>query len=161
MEVTPELVRRQYEYVGSRDNEIVRLINDLRDSFSVEFDTTVDAVSTEQYHDAVDTVFADGPRAVNIATYVALLRDLDVVDDYPGFVVDEHLGRQLAAAIAGPEPFGLLGEAAFHYADIGHHREDETAGLDDLDAALASGIQTRLPGWNWTEGDSPFAVDVE
>jgi hypothetical protein len=161
MEVTPELVRHQYEFVTDRDDVIVPLINDLRATFSTEFDTTVDPVSTEQYHDAVKTVFADGPRAVNVATYVALLRELDVVDDYPGFVVDEHLGRQLAAAIAGAEPFGLLGEAAFHYADVGYHPEDHGAGLDDLDAALATGVQTRLPGWNWTEDESPFAIDPE
>jgi hypothetical protein len=161
MDVTPETVRRQYEFVSDRDDLIVRLINDLRERFGEEFETTVDPVAVDQYQAAVDTVFADGPRAVNVATYVALLRDLDVAADYPGFVVDEYLGRHLAAAIAGPEPFGLLGQAAFHYADVGYHREDETAGMDDLDAALATGFQTRLPGWDWTDEPSPFAVDPE
>jgi hypothetical protein len=161
MEVTPTTVRQQYEYVRDRDDEIVPLINDLRETFSEEFETTVDPVTVDQYRDAVDTVFADGHRAVNVATYVGLLRELDVVDDYPGFVVDEYLGRHLAAAIAGQEPFGLLGEAAFHFADVGYHPEEQAAGLDDLDAALATGFQTRLSGWDWTEAESPFAVDPE
>ena len=38
-------------------------------------------------------------------------------------------------------------------------RDDEAAGGDDLRAALAAGFQTRLPGWSWTETESPFAVD--
>jgi len=38
-----------------------------------------------------------------------------------------------------------------------HGAPDEAAGVDDLDAALAAGVQTRLPGWPWTEGGSPFS----
>jgi len=95
-------------------------------------------------------VFADGEVAVNVAGCVALLRDLDVAGDYPGFVVDEVLGRELAATIAGGAP-SLLAQATFHFVDV-HVSEDATAdgagaaGADDLDAALAAGFQTRLPG---------------
>jgi hypothetical protein len=103
-------------------------------------------------------VFADGDLAVNVAALVRLLRDIDVAGDYPGFVVDELLGRELAAMVAGRQPLRLLGEATFHYADVHvHGDEGTTAGADDLDAALAAGVQTRLSGWGWTEGDSPFA----
>jgi len=80
-------------------------------------------------------------------------------EDYPGFVVDEFLGRRLASTIAGGVPLSVLAEATFHYADItAGERDGEGAGMDDLDAALAAGFQARLPGWPWREGPSPFAV---
>lgn len=161
MDVTPETVRREYEWVDERADVTVRLINGLREEFSDHFETDVDPVTVDRYREEVDTVFSNGPRAVNVAALVGLLRRLDVTDDYPGFVVDEYLGRELAGTIAGGQPFGLLGEAAFHYADIGHHPDDGSAGLDDLDAALAAGFQTRLPGWEWTDRESPFGIDVD
>ena len=102
-------------------------------------------------------MFAGGDLAVNVAALVALLRDLDVEADYPGFVVDELLGWELAGILAGNQPLRMLGEATFHYTDV--HVHDGDAGVDDLDAALAAGFQTRLPGWDWTENESPFSVD--
>jgi len=81
----------------------------------------VDHVSGAQYREEVDAVFADGDRAVNVAALVALLRDLDVTDGYPGFVVDELLGRQLAATIAGRRPLALLAEATFYFANVVVH----------------------------------------
>jgi hypothetical protein len=61
--------------------------------------------------------------------------------------------------VAGTQPFRLLGEATFHYADVHTHGDAAaTAGADDLDAALAAGFQTRLPGWDWTVSESPFEV---
>jgi hypothetical protein len=122
------------------------------------FEASVDQVDPPDYREAVATVFADGEVAVNVAAYVALLRGLDVDGDYPGFVVDEVLGRELAAAIAGGTPLSLLAQATFHYADVTTHSAGG-AGIDDLDAALAAGFQTRLPGWAWRESESPFAVD--
>jgi hypothetical protein len=156
MNLTPTRVREEYTFVRKRP--IASLITTVRDSLGTQFDTDVEPVSKEQYLAEVDAVFADGDRAVNIAALVAILRDLDVENDYPGFVVDELLGRELAATIAGTQPRSLLAQATFHYADI-HHHTDEAAGMDDLDAALAAGFQTRLPGWEWTEEESPFAVD--
>jgi hypothetical protein len=73
-------------------------------------------------------------------------------------VVDEILGRELAATIAGGQPLALLAQATFHFADVFTHT-DGSAGADDLDAALAAGFQTRLPGWSWRETD-PFSVSV-
>jgi hypothetical protein len=163
--ITPGEVARQSEWVRERDR-VVALINSLREDFSDVFDTDVDAVSREQYRREVDAVFADGDLAVNVAALVAVLRELDVEGDYPGFVVDEVLGRELAGAIAGTQPLGTLGEAAFHYVDVTHHPvEGEapegagTAGVDDLEAALAAGFQTRLPGWDWRDRESPFGVE--
>lgn len=161
MHVTPDTVRREYEWVHDRAPATVTSINELRSEFSTVFDTTVDPITVEAYRDEVDAVFADGPRAVNVAALIAFLRDLDVDGDYPGFVVDEFLGRELASTIAGEQPFGLLAEASFHYVDIGHHPEEGGAGLDDLHAGLVAGFQARLPGWNWTARESPFAVAVD
>ncbi|MWG35875.1 hypothetical protein [Halomarina oriensis] len=157
MNVTPERVREEYEFV--RDRPIAPLITEVRAELGELFGTDVAGVSTERYRQEVDAVFADGDRAVNVAALVAILRELDVEGDYPGFVVDEQLGRKLAATIAGGEPLTTLAEATFHYADVHvHGDESEGAGLDDLDAALAAGVQTRLPGWEWQESASPFAV---
>ena len=158
MQLTPEVVRAERDRL--RDNDrIVPLINDTRDVLAKLFDTDVDHVSVAAYREEVETVFADGDRAVNVAALAGLLRDLHVTDDYPGFVVDELLGRELAGTVAGGRPLSLLAEATFHVADVHVHRDDAPAGQDDLDAALAAGFQTRLPGWDWTESDSPFAVE--
>jgi hypothetical protein len=165
MRVTPETVRDEREWVRTRAPVVVPLINETRDRLGTLFETDVDSVTREAYRREVDTIFADGEVAVNVAGCVALLRDLDVAGDYPGFVVDEVLGRELAATVAGGRPLSLLAEATFHLVDV-HVSEDETApsgdsgtaGADDLDAALAAGFQTRLPGWQWREEASPFAV---
>ncbi|WP_231184487.1 hypothetical protein [Haladaptatus sp. DYF46] len=157
MKLSSATVADEHEWVRER-TDVVTLINDVRANLGEAFGTEVDTVSESQYRTEVDAVFADGDVAVNVAALVALLRDLDVENDYPGFVVDELLGRELAGMIAGNQPLRLLGEATFHYADIMHHVDDEVAGVDDLDAALAAGFQTRLPGWDWTEGESPFSV---
>ena len=160
MRVTPAAVEREHEWIRERADVIVPLVNDVRADLGDIFGTDVDAISDSQYFEAVDDVFADGDLAVNVAALVAMLRDLDVTDDYPGFVVDELLGRELAAMLAGQQPLRLLAEATFHYADIHIHGDsDDAAGADDLDAALAAGVQTRLPGWDWTAAESPFMVN--
>ncbi|MEA1929946.1 MAG: hypothetical protein U9O06_00125 [Euryarchaeota archaeon] len=159
MELTPDRIAAEYEWVHTRAPTVVPIINETRNRLGVLFETEVDGVSEAAYKNEVETVFADGEVAVNVAGYVGLLRELDVEDDYPGFIVDEMLGRELAATIAGGQPLALLAQATFHFADIHTHGEDgEKAGVDDLDAALAAGFQTRLPGWNWREAESPFSV---
>jgi hypothetical protein len=159
MRVTPDTVAEEHDRI--RDDEAVpELINDVRDRLGPLFGVEVDPVTAAAYRREVDAVFADGDRAVNVAALAALLRELDCEADYPGFVVDEFLGRQLASTVAGGQPLALLAEATFHFADV-HTHGDGTAGADDLAAALAAGFQTRLPGWGWTETESPFAVDVE
>jgi len=158
MEVTPAVVAAEHEWVRERAPTIVALIDTVRSDLGEQFDTEVATVTVDQYHEAVDDVFADGDLAVNVAALVALLRDLDVDGDYPGFVVDELLGRELAGMLAGTQPLRMLGEATFHFADVAVHGDPgEAAGADDLDAALAAGVQTRLPGWEWTATASPFA----
>ena len=156
MEITPATVAEEHERLRARES-IPGLINETRDRLGPLFGVEVEGVTAEQYRAEVDSVFADGDRAVNVAALCRLLRDLDCPGDYPGFVVDEFLGRKLAATIAGGEPFALLAEATFHFADVHTHGgPDDPAGADDLEAALAAGFQTRLPGWGWTGGPSPF-----
>ncbi|WP_306059460.1 hypothetical protein [Natronococcus wangiae] len=160
MRLTPERVVDERDWVAQRADAVVPIINDVRDDLGTIFDTDVDSVTEEAYLEEVDAVFADGDLAVNVAAMVAILRELDVANDYPGFVVDEILGRELAATIAGTQPLRTLGEATFHYADLQVHGDAaENAGADDLEAALAAGFQERLPGWNWTERESPFGVE--
>ena len=157
MNVTPERVREERAWVADRADRIAGLINDVRAELGSLFGTDVDEVTPEQVREEVAVVFADGDVAANVAAMVGILRDLDVEGDWPGFVVDELLGRELAGTIAGNQPLRLLGEATFHYADVHTHGDDsEAAGLDDLDAALAAGFQTRLPGWSWREAENPF-----
>ena len=158
-ELTPAAVAAECEWVLDRADVIVPLVNDVRSDLGAAFDTTVDPIDDSDYGRVIAEIAADGDRAVNVAALVAFLRGMDVEGDYPGFVVDEWMGRELAATIAGEQPLRLLAEATFHYADIQHHA-GESAGLDDLDAGLAAGVQTRLPGWDWTEGESPFSVDL-
>ncbi len=159
MQLTVDRVDREYEWVRERAPVVVPILNDTRDRLGVLFETDVDHVSESEYKQEVDRVFADGEVAVNVAGYVGLLKNLDVAGDYPGFIVDEILGRELAATIAGGQPLALLAQATFHFADVHTHGEaGENAGVDDLDAALAAGFQTRLPGWEWRAGDSPFSV---
>lgn len=160
MKLTPSTVAAEHEWIRERAPTVVPLINETRDRLGDHFGVAVDDVTRAAYREEVDAVFADGDRAVNVVGYVGLLRSLDVEDDYPGFVVDETLGRALAETIAGGDPFGMLAGATFHFADVTTHT-DGGAGADDLDAALAAGFQTRLPGWEWTEGESPFAVGRE
>ncbi|MXV61453.1 hypothetical protein GS429_05120 [Natronorubrum sp. JWXQ-INN-674] len=160
MELTPERVVTERNWVADRAATVVPIINGVRDDLGDVFETEVDHVTEAQYLDAVDAVFADGDLAVNVAALVAILRDLDVEGDYPGFVVDEILGRELAATISGTQPLRTLGEATFHYADLQAHGDaGENAGVDDCEAALAAGFQERIPGWNWTERESPFGVE--
>ena len=158
MHVSVDTVEAERARCRERAPTVVALINDVREDLGDLFETDVAPVSEADYHEAVDAVFADGDLAVNVAALMALLRDLDVDGDYPGFVVDELLARELAGMLAGPQPRRLLGEATFHYADV-HVHEGETAGEDDLLAALAAGFQTRLPGWPWTAEPSPYALE--
>ena len=160
MHLTPKRVAKERNWVAERAETVVPIINGVRDDLGEIFDTDVDHVTEGQYLEEVDVIFANGDLAVNVAAIVAILRDLDVEGDYPGFVVDEILGRELAATIAGTQPLRTLGEATFHYADLQVHGDgDENAGVDDCEAALAAGFQERIPGWNWTERESPFSVE--
>lgn len=152
MKLTPDAVTAERDRLRARADRVVPLANAVRDDLAGIFDTSLPGISDDEYRAAIDDVFADDARAVNVAALSMTLRDLDVAGDYPGFVVDELLGRELAAMVGGDQPLRLLAEATFHYADLRSHGTDgDVAGADDLDAALAAGVQTRLPGWSWRE----------
>lgn len=160
MEITNATVEREHAWVLERTDRLATLINEVREALGEFFEMTVDPVTASDVRDAADEVFADGDLAVNVTGLIVLLRDLDVPEDYPGFVVDEMLGRELAGMIAGSQPLRLLGEATFHVADVQVAAAETTAGSDDLEAALAAGFQTRLPGWEWTQRPSPFGSET-
>jgi len=153
-------IDRTEAWVHERGEVIVTLINRVRDDLGDLFDTDVEPVTKPSFQEEVDVVFADPDSAVNIVALIELLRAIDVEEDYPGFIVDEFLGRELAAIIAGEQPLRLLAEATFHFADVKiRDHPNEGAGLDDLDAALAAGFQTRLPGWSWRTEPAPFETE--
>lgn len=156
--MTPAIVRAEHERFHEQAEAVVATINEVRAGLGEAFGVDVASVSVAAYRAAVDELFADGDLAVNVTALAGVLRELDVAEDYPGFVVDEQLGRLLAGTIAGRQPRATLAEATFHVADV---RIDGGggAGADDLRAAIAAGFQSRLPGWPWTEEPSPFGIE--
>lgn len=156
MHISSTTVKEERDRLLADAPTYVALINDTRDALGGHFDQEVGHVDEAMFEGAVREVFADGDRAVNITGLCRILRELDVDGDYPGFVVDEFLGRRLAATIAGGEPLTVLAEATFHFVDIRYDDADASAGGDDLDAGIAAGFQTILPGWAWRETESPF-----
>ncbi len=155
--VDTDLIEQTKSWVHGRSGVLVEIINTIRTDLGGVFATEVAPVEIDQFQDEVDVVFDDIDRAVNVTALVVILQRLDVEGDYAGFIVDELLGRELAGMIAGEQPLRLLGEATFHYADATVQPiSGPSAGLDDLDAALAAGFQTRLPGWPWRDRPTPF-----
>ncbi len=155
-------VEETHALLVDREPTVVALINRVRDALGESFDTEVAAVDGPAYRSALAAVFADDDLAINVAGLAQLLVAVDVADDYPGFVVDEVLGRELAGTIAGGQPWRTLAESTYHFADTMHGgAAGEAAGMDDLEAAVAAGVQTRLPGWPWTADGGPFDGDSE
>lgn len=160
MQITSESIATEQDRFESDVETYVKLINNIRDYLGHHFDESVKHVDREIVLDELQMVLEDPDRAVNIVALSGMLRTLDIEDDYPGFIIDEQLGQLLARTIAGGEPQATLATATFHYIDLFHDRPTATAGMDDLDAAMAAGLQTRLPGWDWQGGDGPF-TDLE
>jgi phosphatidylglycerophosphatase A len=150
MEITDARVASTHAWVVQQSPDLTSNINEVRADLGRSFEVAVEEVDVEMITAAIESIFSDRALAVNVTAYIAILRAIDVPDDYPGFVVDEVLGRRLAATIAGGDPLGLLAEATFHIIDRETHTPG-TAGLDDLRAGLVAGLQTRLPGWPWRE----------
>lgn len=153
MRVSADTVDELDAFFDDRLDEVTELINDARDRLGDAFGEDVDNVTRAEVRAEFDDFLADQDAALNAAALYRLGVELEVRNDYAGFIVDEIVGRNLAAVVAGDEPERTLAEATFHYIDVHTEDvlEDTTAGEDDVLAGLAAGVQTRLPGWDWQE----------
>jgi hypothetical protein len=155
MRISNETVEELDAYVDENLDDIVALINDARDRLGDAFGEDVDKVTRDEVRTEFDAFLEDEDAALNVSALYRVGVELEVRNDYAGFVVDEMIGRRIAATVAEKDPEQTLAEATFHYIDV-HTNEvlDEdgkTAGEDDVLAGLAAGLQTRLPGWDWQE----------
>jgi hypothetical protein len=155
MRISEETVEELDAYVEKNLDDIVALINDARDRLGEAFGEDVDKVTRDKVLDEFDTFLEDEDAALNVAALYRVGVELEVRNDYAGFVVDEMIGRRIAATVAENDPEQTLAEATFHYIDVHTHEVldegEKTAGEDDVLAGLAAGLQTRLPGWDWQE----------
>ena len=157
--ISAETIDQEQEWLLARDENYVELINDTRNRLEVHFPNAVTKTTSGDFREQVEAVFSNPDQALNVATLMQLTKELDVVVDHPGFVVDELLGVKLATTIAGGEPAATLAQSTFHFIDIWHDRPDAPVGRDDFDAGIAAGFQTRLPGWKWQSQPNPFITD--
>lgn len=153
MRVSRDTVEELDDYIDENLDDIVALVNDARDRLGDAFGEDVESVSTDEVRAEFDEFLDKGDAALNAAALYRVGVGLEVRNDYAGFVVDEIVGRNLAAVVAGNDPDRTLAEATFHYVDVHTDEvlEETTAGEDDVLAGLAAGVQTRLPGWDWQE----------
>jgi hypothetical protein len=155
MRISPETVEELDAYVDENLDEITALVNDARDRLGDAFGEDVDEVTDDGVREEFDAFLGDDDAALNAAALYRVGIELEVRNDYAGFVVDEVIGRRIAATVAETDPERTLAEATFHYIDVHTNEvldeERRTAGEDDVLAGLAAGVQTRLPGWDWQE----------
>ncbi len=153
MRVSRDTVEELDDYIEENLDDIVALVNDARDRLGDAFGEDVESVSADEVRAEFDEFLDKGDAALNAAALYRVGVGLEVRNDYAGFVVDEIVGRNLAAVVAGNDPDRTLSEATFHYVDVHTDEvlEETTAGEDDVLAGLAAGVQTRLPGWDWQE----------
>jgi hypothetical protein len=155
MRISPDTVDELDAYVGENLDEITALVNDARDRLGDAFDEDVDEVTRDDVRVEFDAFLEDEDAALNVSALYRVGIELEVRNDYAGFVVDEMIGRRIASTVAETDPERTLAEATFHYIDVHTNEvldeEERTAGEDDVLAGLAAGVQTRLPGWDWQE----------
>lgn len=153
MRVSRDTVEELDDYIDENLDDVVALVNDARDRLGDAFGEDVESVSADEVRAEFDEFLDNGDAALNAAALYRVGVGLEVRNDYAGFVVDEIVGRNLAAVVAGNDPDRTLAEATFHYVDVHTDEvlEETTAGEDDVLAGLAAGVQTRLPGWDWQE----------
>jgi len=157
MRISPETVDELHDFFEENQESVTALINDARGRLGETFGEDVDKVTQKQVRDGFEEAVQDEDTALNLAALYRVGVELEVKNDYAGFVVDEMIGRKIAATVAGNDPERSLAEATFHYIDV--HTEEvleedgRKAGEDDVLAGIAAGIQTRLPGWEWQESE--------
>ncbi|MDZ7688438.1 MAG: hypothetical protein U5J64_06925 [Halobacteriales archaeon] len=155
MRISEETVEELDAYIDNNIDKITALVNDARDRLGDAFGEDVDKVTQEEVRDEFDAFLEDEDAALNVSALYRVGVELEVRNDYAGFVVDEMIGRRIAGTVAENDPEETLAEATFHYIDVHTNEvldeEGRTAGEDDVLAGLAAGVQTRLPGWDWQE----------
>lgn len=151
MKVSRDTVDEFRGFFDDNAEEITELINLARNRLGDVFGEDVDVVTEDDVRREFSETLQDDDLALNLAALYKIGVELEVRNDYAGFVVDELIGRRIAGSIAGSDPQQTLAEATFHYIDVhtGEVLEEGVAGYDDVVAGVAAGIQTRLPGWNW------------
>lgn len=153
MKVSRDTVEEFRVFFDDNADDITELINHARDRLGEVFGEDVDGVTEDDVRREFSETLQDIDLALNLAALYKIGVELEVRNDYAGFVVDELIGRRIAGSIAESDPERTLAEATFHYIDVhtGEVLEEGTAGYDDVVAGVAAGIQTRLPGWRWQE----------
>ena len=154
--ITPAVVAAERQQLIEDAADIAKHINDTRVRLGTLFEESVEPVTTQRIEDEIAAVFACPDLAINITGYLRLLEEIDIESDYPGFIVDEVLGRHLAMTLADGEPEATLAGATFHLVDASIDHPGEQAGVDDRTAGIIAGFQVRLPGWAWQEHRDPF-----
>ncbi len=150
MEISENTVDEFYQFFEDNSEEIVDLINYSREKLGEEFDENVKKADEKNVKKELRKVLENKDLALNIAALYKIGKDLEIKNDYSGIIVDEIIGKNIAATIAESEPKKTLAEATFHYMDI-HYNSGSTEGEDDLISGIAAGLQTRIKGWKWQE----------
>lgn len=150
MEISENTIDEFYQFFEDNSDEIVDLINYSREKLGEEFDEDVKKIDEEKVEKELKKLLENKDLALNIAALYKIGIDLEIKNDYSGVIVDEIIGKNIAATIAESEPKKTLAEATFHYMDI-HYNSGNTEGEDDLISGIAAGLQTRIEGWKWQE----------
>jgi len=156
--IDDQLVAQARSYVLDHVEPVACLVHRIRCSYRDVYDQDVATVTAEQVTAAVNELFNDYPRALNVSCLLALAFLLKGTEDYEVFVVDEFLGVALAETIAGGEPNRSFARGNFHVYDITMKAAiDECFGqvdtrllaVDDALLGLAAGLEAVIPGWDW------------
>ncbi len=151
MKISDSTINEFRDFFNENSDDVTELINLSRAKLGDIFNEDVELVGKDDVEDEFLYIMENRDLALNLSALYRIGVDLEVNNDYAGFIVDEIIGRQIASTIAQTEPEKTLSEATFHYIDIHTHQvlEEGTAGSDDVMAGIAAGLETRLPGWDW------------
>jgi len=160
MTIDEETVARAHQLLLQEAAGITELVNRARQYYRQVFTTEITPVEPCQVRAAIDDLFADTPRALNLACLLGVAFSLHGREDYEVFIVDELLGAAIADLIAGGEPNRTFARANFHVLDVVLKPalrecfgpgDDRQLAVDDALAGLAAGFEAILPGWDWMD----------
>lgn len=148
MKISENTIDEFHQFFEDNSDEIVCLINYSREKLGEKFGENVNKVDEKKVKKELEKILENKDLALNIAALYKIGKDLEIKNDYSGIIVDEIIGKNIAATIAESEPKKTLAEATFHYMDI-HYNSGNTEGEDDIISGIAAGLQTRIKGWKW------------